>query len=208
MLSSYSIKRYHTNERTLFILRGVISASVLMWYWCCVHGLGTEHASKPRSVVMNFNKTKASLHNLQAYFCKLVYRKKNKKNPIKICLSLLTSFPAFNTLRRRQNERHFADDVFKCIFLNDNVWISLNISPKFVPKGPINNIPALVQIIVWRRSGNKPLSEPMIVSLPTHTCVTRPQWVDFIRTWYWVGICWWIYTCSEMFIRFPNVTDC
>ena len=48
---------------------------------------------------------------------------------------------------------------------------------KFVPKGPINNIPALVQIMAWRRPGDKPLSEPMMVSLPTYICVTRPQWV-------------------------------
>ena len=49
-----------------------------------------------------------------------------------------------NTLRPRQNGRHFADDIFKCIFLNENVWIPIEISVKFVPKGPINNIPALV----------------------------------------------------------------
>ena len=48
------------------------------------------------------------------------------------------------TLRPRQNGRHFADDIFKCIFLNENVWISIEISLKFVPKGPIDNIPALV----------------------------------------------------------------
>ena len=29
-----------------------------------------------------------------------------------------------------------------------------------------------------RRPGDKPLSEPMMVSLLTHICVTRPQWVD------------------------------
>ena len=75
------------------------------------------------------------------------------------------------------NGRHFADDIFKRIFLNENVRISIKISLKFVPEGPINNIPALVQIMAWRRSGYKPLSEPMMVSLPTHTCVTRPQWV-------------------------------
>ena len=83
-----------------------------------------------------------------------------------------------NTLRPRQNGRYFADDIIKCIFLNENVWISLKISLKFVPKGSINNIPALVQIMVWRRPGNKPLSEPMMVSLLTHICVTRPQWVN------------------------------
>ena len=83
----------------------------------------------------------------------------------------------FNTLRPRQNGHHFADDIFKSIFLNENVLISIKISLKFIPKGPINNIPALVQIMAWRRPGDKPLSEPMMVRLLTHICVTRPQWV-------------------------------
>ena len=87
-------------------------------------------------------------------------------------------WPAFNTLRPRRNKQHFADDIFKRIFFNEDAWISIKISLKFVLKGPINNIPALVQIMAWRRSGGKPLSEPMMVSLPTHICVTRPQWVN------------------------------
>ena len=70
----------------------------------------------------------------------------------------------FNTLRPRQNGRHFADDLFKCIFLNENVWIPIEISLKFVPKGSFNNNPALFQIMAWRRPGDKPLSEPMLVS--------------------------------------------
>ena len=82
------------------------------------------------------------------------------------------------TLRPRQNGRHFPDDIFKWIFLNENVWISINISLKFVPRGPINNIPTLVQVMAWRRPGDKPLSEPMMVRLPAHICVTRPQWVN------------------------------
>ena len=81
------------------------------------------------------------------------------------------------TLRPRQNGCHFADDTFKRIFMNENARISINISLNFVPKGLINNIPALVQIMAWGRPGNKPLSEPMMVRLPTHICVTRPQWV-------------------------------
>ena len=52
-----------------------------------------------------------------------------------------------NTLGPRQKGRHFADDIFKCIFLNESVWISINISLKFVPYGQINNIAALVQIM-------------------------------------------------------------
>ena len=83
----------------------------------------------------------------------------------------------FNTLSPRQNGRNFADDIFKRIFLNENVWIPIKISLKFVPKGPINNIPVLVQMMAWRRPGDKPLSEPMTISLTTHICVTRSQWV-------------------------------
>ena len=93
-----------------------------------------------------------------------------------------------NTLRPRQNGRHFADDTFRHIFLNGNVTILIRISMKFVPKGPINNNPTLVQIMGWRRSGDSPLSEPRIVSLLTHICVTRPQWVN-TETYKWeVGI--------------------
>ena len=85
-----------------------------------------------------------------------------------------------NTLRPRQNGHYFPDDISECIFLKENDWIPINISLKFVPKSPINNIPALVQIMAWRRPGDKPLSEPMLVRLPTHMCVTRPQWVKRI----------------------------
>ena len=80
-----------------------------------------------------------------------------------------------NTLRPRQNGRHFADNTFKHIFLNENFRIPIKISLKFVPKGPINNISALVQIMAWRRPGYKPLSEPMRVRLPMHKCVTLPE---------------------------------
>ena len=80
-----------------------------------------------------------------------------------------------NSLRPRPIRRHFADDIFKCISENENEWISPRISLKFVPKVRINNIPSLVQIMAWRRPGDRPQSEPMMVSLLTHICVTRPQ---------------------------------
>ena len=82
-----------------------------------------------------------------------------------------------NTLMPRQNGCCFADDIFKCIFLYENVLILIKISLKFVPKGPIDNIPELVQVMAWCWSGNKPLSEPMMVSLLMHICVTQPNWV-------------------------------
>ena len=83
-----------------------------------------------------------------------------------------------NTLRPRQSGHHFAHDIFKRIFLKENVRISIEMSLKFVPKSPNDNIPALFQIMAWRRPGDKPLSEAMMVSLLTHICVARPQWVN------------------------------
>ena len=97
------------------------------------------------------------------------------------CLLTWINWHPIITLRPRQNGRHFADDMFKCIFLNKNLWIPIEISLKFVPKGSINNNPVLFQIMAWRRPGDKPLSEPMMVNLLTHICVTRPQWVIWIR---------------------------
>ena len=68
-----------------------------------------------------------------------------------------------NSLRPRQNGRNFADNIFKGIFFNENVWILNKISLKYVPYGLIDNKAALVQIMAWRRRGDKPLSEAMLV---------------------------------------------
>ena len=120
----------------------------------------------------------------------------NKRNLVRSCLTLVSAFrpsgsisktadenttnsiQVFNTLRPRQDGRHFADDIFTCNFVNENCCILIEFSLKYVRKGPIDNNPSLVRIMAWRRSGDKPLSEPMMISLPTHVCVTRPQWVN------------------------------
>ena len=106
----------------------------------------------------------------------------NKKSSIQqnafLIMVILFWFQGVNSFKPRQNGRHFADDFFKRIFSNENAWISLKISLKFVTKVPINNIPALVQIMAWRRPGDMPLSGPMMVNLMTPICVTRPQWVN------------------------------
>ena len=73
--------------------------------------------------------------------------------------------------------------IFQTTYSNAFSWMKmhefrLRFHWSLFPKGPINKISALVQIMTWRRSGDKPLSEPMMVSLLTHICVTRPQWVN------------------------------
>ena len=62
-----------------------------------------------------------------------------------------------------QNGHRLADDICKRIILYEKLLIEIliEISLKFVPKGPIDNNPTLVQIMAWRRIGDKPLSEPM-----------------------------------------------
>ena len=58
----------------------------------------------------------------------------------------------------KQGDRHFADDILKCIFFNEEVWISIGFSHKLMSR--IDNKPALIHVIAWRRTGDKPLSEP------------------------------------------------
>ena len=55
-----------------------------------------------------------------------------------------------------------ADDIFNCIFLNESDRIPIRISLKYVPRSPIDNKAALVQVMALRRTGDKPLPEPMM----------------------------------------------
>ena len=79
--------------------------------------------------------------------------------------------------------RDFTDGIFKWIFWHKNVWILIIISLKFVPEGPIDYIPALFQTMTRGGPGNKPLSEPMMVSFPMHICITWPQLTVGMLAW-------------------------
>ena len=74
----------------------------------------------------------------------------------------IVSSYSFNTMKPRKNGCHCPDYIFKYPFLNTNVLISIKISPQFVRRGPIKDIAALFQIMAWCRTGDMPLSEPMI----------------------------------------------
>ena len=88
---------------------------------------------------------------------------------------------SINTLRPIQNGQHFPDDIFQCIFLNENIWIWNTIWLKFVPKGRIDNSTASVQVMAWYQTGDKPLSEPMMALVDdAHICVTQPEWVKLV----------------------------
>ena len=70
-----------------------------------------------------------------------------------------------NSSPPEQKGHHFADDIFICIFVNEKLCILIKIPLTFFPKGPLDNNPALVYIMAWRRIGDKTLSEPMFTPL-------------------------------------------
>ena len=77
----------------------------------------------------------------------------------------------------------YADNIFKYTFLNENVWILIEFSLNFVPKGPIDNKPVLVQVMAWRRTGDKPLTEPMMTQFnDEYICGIRGRWVKWCIT--------------------------
>ena len=78
------------------------------------------------------------------------------------CFRLITVSSRVNSFLPGQIGRHFADDIFKRLLMNEKLCISIRISLKFVPKGPIDNKSALVQVMAWCRTGNKLLPEPMM----------------------------------------------
>ena len=67
-----------------------------------------------------------------------------------VCCALFW-FSYINSSPPGQNGRHFADDVFGCIFVNEKFCILTKISLKCVSKGQIDDNPALVKIMAWRR---------------------------------------------------------
>ena len=63
----------------------------------------------------------------------------------------------------KRKDDHFADEIFKHIFLNRKSHILIQILLNFVPDGPNNKCPALVQKMAWYRTGDKPVCQLMVV---------------------------------------------
>ena len=106
------------------------------------------------------------------YFCKIEnfaygeISERNFSNPhpstwVRMWCSLNQPNPV-NTLKLRQNGRHFTDNIFKCFSLNENFLISNKVSVKYVPWGLIDDIAALAHIMAGHWTGDKPLPEPMM----------------------------------------------
>ena len=70
-----------------------------------------------------------------------------------------------------------ADENFTCIFLNENDRILIQISLKFVPKSPIDYKSALVQVMAWRRRGDKPLPESVLTQFTEGITWCQEAWL-------------------------------
>ena len=72
---------------------------------------------------------------------------------------------------------NLSNDIFKGIFLNENISILIKILLNFVPKDPIDSKSTLVQVMACRRRGEKPLPEPMMTQL-----IDGGRWVKPLGT--------------------------
>ena len=98
-----------------------------------------------------------------------------------ILLKLLAHLPGDNELTHWGRDK--MDAISQTTFSNTFSWMKifefrLTFHWSLFPRFQLANVPALVQLMAWRRPGDMPLSEPVIISSPTHICITRPQWVN------------------------------
>ena len=82
---------------------------------------------------------------------------------------VLPTYLAFNSSPPGHKGRHFADEIFKSIFMNERFCISIQMSLNFVPKGQIDNKSALAQVMAWYLKGNKPLAKLMPIQFTDAT---------------------------------------
>ena len=121
------------------------------------------HRCSHGCIFIIFFSWRTQLNDMTCHALKFSSWNSNSMNECYLHLSLHRKLYFLKRLRPRQNDCHFQVGAFKCIFLNEHVWISIKISLKFVPKDPFNNILALVQKMAWRRPSDKPLFEAVMV---------------------------------------------
>ena len=104
-----------------------------------------------------------------------------ESDSIQYCPPLWWPSLIMNTLRLRQDGCIFPDAIFKWVVFNKKCYILIQISFKYIPKGPINNNPALVHKTAWRQPDDMPISEPAMVRLLIHIYISRPQWFNWLK---------------------------
>ena len=86
------------------------------------------------------------------------------------CVDAKCSF-RINTLRPQQNGHHFADSIFKCIFMKENVCILIDNLLKIVHEGPVDINSSLVYVVALNQTGGKPIPKPMLTKI--HDAIWR-----------------------------------
>ena len=71
--------------------------------------------------------------------------------------------------------------IFNCILMNEKFCILFQISLKFVAKGLIDNMPALVQVMAWHLTGDKPLPEPMMTQFTDAYMWHKGEMLDWVK---------------------------
>ena len=131
-------------------------------YWPFVRGttgpsgFPTQRASNEESISRPYH------HHVEYYVMLDKWKPNVHKHKLFSCTLVQDPARPLTHLRHGQNGRHFADGVFKWIFIKEKSCILFQISLKFVPKGPIDKKSALVQVTAWCRTGGKPLPELML----------------------------------------------
>ena len=142
-----------------------IFGSWCLWFWCFVQV--RILLVLPANQVINCNLY--SISDEITGIIQQIYVKDMQSAPITDYLTHLSL--------GKMNGHHFADNIFKWIFMNEKLCILNQISLKFFCKGPIENKTALVWVMSWHQTGDKPLPEPMLTCF-TDTCSTRARWVN------------------------------
>ena len=87
-----------------------------------------------------------------------------------------------NTFGWRKSWHQSADEILKCFFINEKYHIFIQISLRFIPKGPINNMPSMVQIMPWRHSDDNQLSDDSVVYWYIYIWNTQPWRIHTLWT--------------------------
>ena len=106
-------------------------------------------------------------------------------------LYYIASWYKLNSSPPRQNGHHLAGYIFRCIFVNEQFWILIKISFKFISKGLIDNNQALVQIMAWHQMGDKPLSEPMLTQFKSNSFIYKFKYQSQHITLQKIQLCFW-----------------
>ena len=132
-----------------------------------------------RWMQLDLTDDKSTLVQVMAWCCQATSHYLSQCWPRSRSPNVITRPQWVNSSPPRQNGHHFADNIFRCIFVNKKFCIFIKISLQFAPNGPIDNNQALAEIMAWCLFGPVPshyLNHWWPDSL-THICATRGRWV-------------------------------